>query len=272
MKIFSSIAIRAPLLAAALLSATGGVAGEAPPADPLRSVQWENMYGLYLAGRPVVFDNRVLVLAPQAAENSLEVPVLVDAGALGRVEKILVIADLNPLPKVLEFYPRESRARIGFRVKLQQSTPIRAAVLTADDKVWHVGGVWVDAAGGGCTAPSVGSGGADWVARLGQVHGRLWDRGAEQSRLRFDVIHPMDTGLASGIPVFHVENIEIRDQDQLLAEIRPFEPVSENPVFTLDLPGRGAVQIRGRDNNGNRFRASVPPPAAAGKAASGAAR
>ena len=265
-----NIARKALLVAVVLLAISGPGGAEAPPDDPLRSVQWENMYRHYLEGRPVVFDDRVSVLAPVSAEDSLEVPVLVDAVALGRVEKVLVIADLNPLPKVLEFYPRQARPRIGFRVKLQQSTPIRAAVLTADDNTWHVGGVWVDAAGGGCTLPSLGSGDADWVARLGQVHGRLWQRDGGLRRLRFDVIHPMDTGLASGIPVFHVDNIEIRSEERLLAEIRPFEPVSENPVFTLDLPGRGEVEIRGRDNNGNRFLGRVPPPPPVGPADKGA--
>ena len=91
-------------------------------------------------------------------------------------------------------------------------------------------------------------------------HGRLWWRDNSYHRLRFSVIHPMDTGLAAGIPVFYLEDIELKDQEGPLALIRPFEPISENPVFTLNVPNEGQVLVSGRDNNGNRIQAAVPPP------------
>ena len=94
-------------------------------------------------------------------------------------------------------------ARIGFRIKVQQSTPVRAAALTADG-IWHLGGHLLEAAGGGCALPSVGSGDDDWSSRLGEVSGRLWNR-QDGSRLRFRTMHPMDTGLVPGIPAFYIE-------------------------------------------------------------------
>ena len=229
------------------------------PEDPLRSSQWETMYKLYLKGSPVVFDQRVKVLAPKAAENSLEVPVMVDVEALDGVQEVLVFADYNPLPKVLEFSPKGAKPRIGFRLKLQQSSPIRAAA-RASDGVWHVGGMWVDAAGGGCTLPSVGSASPQWESRLGEVDARLWAREDGSRRLRFSVMHPMDTGLAPGIPAFYAESIELTDTNgELLASIKPYEPVSENPQFALDLPGKTPIIVHGRDNNGNRFNAEIAP-------------
>ncbi len=229
------------------------------PDDPLRSSQWETMYKLYLKGSPVVFDQRVKVLAPKAAENSLEVPVIVDVKALDGVQEVLVFADYNPLPKVLEFIPRGAEPRIGFRIKLQQSSPIRAAA-RASDGVWHVGGIWVDAAGGGCTLPSVGSASPQWESRLGEIDARLWVREDGSRRLRFSVMHPMDTGLAPGVPAFYAESIELTDDNgELLASIKPYEPVSENPIFALDLPGKTPIIVSGRDNNGNRFNAEIAP-------------
>ena len=97
----------------------------APPDDPLSSV-------LFLADHPVVFDDRVRVIAPDSAEDSLAVPVFVDASGLPNadaIEKIVVFADFNPIPKVLEFYPKKTAPKIGFRFKIQQASPIRAAVL-----------------------------------------------------------------------------------------------------------------------------------------------
>jgi sulfur-oxidizing protein SoxY len=247
------------LLLAGLLSLFCYPADAELPPDPLGSVQWEHMAKVMLSGHPVVFDERVRVQAPKAAENSKEVPLKVDASAIDGVQRILVFADLNPLPKIIEFEPREgARPTLAFRFKVQQSTPVHAAVL-ADDGRWHVGGVWVEAAGGGCTLPSLGSGEDDWTSHLGEVSAGLWPR-PEGERLRFRVIHPMDTGLAPGIPTFHITEIHLLDEaDRELGVIRPYEPVSEDPIFSLDLAMKGPVRLRGRDNNGNRFTALVVP-------------
>ena len=47
----------------------------------------------------------------------------------------------------------------------------------------------------------------------------------------------------------------------LSRNLETFEPLSENPVFSFDLPDTGAVALRvvGRDNNGNRIDAKVQP-------------
>ena len=248
---------RNPFLFIGLLSIS--LTGQAQiPEDPLNSVQWDTMYALYFQGQAVEFDQRIKILAPEAAEDSLQVPVMIDASALPDVQKILVFADFNPLPKVLEYEPIQALPRIGFRFKIQQASPIRAAALDSQG-VWHVNGVWIDAAGGGCTLPSVGSADATWASRLGEVHGRLWQRPDQQQRLRFSVIHPMDTGLADGVPVFHIERITLSGpQGEPLARILPFEPISENPVFSIDLatPNQN-ITLNGRDNNGNQFQAEL---------------
>lgn len=229
------------------------------PNDPLRSSQWETMYKLYFKGVPVEFDGRVKVLAPQTAENSLEVPILVDITNLNDVQQILVIADLNPLPKVLEFFPEDVAPRIGFRIKLQQASPLRAAARTGDGR-WHIGGVWIDAAGGGCTLPSMGSSNPRWESHLGEIKARLWPRERGGQRLRFTLLHPMDTGLAPGIPAFYAESIDLFDaRGKRLARIKPHEPIAENPLFTLDLPRITRLKLYGRDNDGNTFGAEITP-------------
>lgn len=225
--------------------------------DPMRSVQWDTMQRRILDGRPFVFDPRVKVLAPTSAEDSMAVPVFVDASEVEGVSEILVFADLNPIPEILRYIPVQAAPRLGFRFKVQQATPIRAAALS-EDGVWHVGQIWLEAAGGGCTLPSLASGSSDWESHLGEVSGRIW-RHEQSTRLRFTVVHPMDTGLAPGIPRFHLEEFDIRTDDGVtLARLETFEPVSENPVFSLDLkPAVSAVRVGGRDNSGNRFDARV---------------
>ncbi|UEM23172.1 quinoprotein dehydrogenase-associated SoxYZ-like carrier [Skermanella mucosa] len=246
-----------------VMLATSAVAAEP---DPLRSVMWDDMHSVILGGGPVRFDDRVLVSAPASAEDALNVPVSVDATALGAVEEIVVFADMNPIPRILNYRPVAARPTIALRLKLQQATPIRAAARTPDG-VWHVGGVFVDAAGGGCTSPALAHGDPTWERHLGEVQARAWaGTGAEadSTRLRLRVRHPMDTGLAPGIPAFYLEDLAIRDADgRELARIDSFEPVSENPVFTVEVspsPGSRSLGIKGRDNNGTEIEAEVPLP------------
>ncbi len=232
------------------------VEAEELASDPLDSVMWKEMHRTLLDGGPVVFDNRVRVLAPGDAEDSMNVPILVDASALGKVTRLLVFAELNPIHKVLEMEPMQLTPRVGFRLKVQQTTPVRAAALTRDGR-WHVGGRIVEAAGGGCTAPSLGSNNKDWSSRMGEVNGRLW-RGDDSTRLRMRIMHPMDTGLVSGIPAFYIERLEVRhNSGDLLTRLFLYEPVSENPVITLDLPKLNSVTVAGQDNNGNPVQAHL---------------
>ncbi|MCG8016809.1 MAG: quinoprotein dehydrogenase-associated SoxYZ-like carrier [Candidatus Thiodiazotropha sp. 'RUGA'] len=243
------------LLLLLLATPLGLVAAESP-ADPLNSVMWHEMHQRLLDGAPVVFDERVQVSAPAVAEDSLNLPLWIDATALGEVKRLLVFAELNPIPKVLDMQPIKAAPRIGLRIKVQQATPVRAAALTADG-VWHLGGVLVDAAGGGCTAPSIGSGSSDWADRLGEVTARLWSR-EHHSRLRASIVHPMDTGLVAGIPAFYLEQLEIRESGgDLISRLSLFEPIAENPVLTLDLPKLKQLTMDGRDNNGNPVAAQI---------------
>lgn len=239
------------------LLCASGAGATLPVKDPLNSPMWEYMAQQYFADESVAFSDDVSVVSAGHAEDSMNVPIMVDASKLDDVQEILVFADLNPITTVLRFYPNSMQPKIGFRVKVQQGTPIRAAVKTTDGR-WHVGGTWINAAGGGCTAPSVGSGNADWASRLGETSGRFFANHQDEGRMRFRVMHPMDTGLADGIPAFYLENIKVSDAEgNEVGVIMPFEPVAENPVFTVNTPGEGPVTLTGRDNNGNSFKAEI---------------
>lgn len=225
-------------------------------ADPLHSPRWRDIQQ-ELALSPLVFDERVEVLAPAVAEDALNVPVSIRIDRLPGVERVLVIADLNPILKVLEFEPLKSAPRLSFRMKLQQGSPVRALARTTDG-VWHAGGTWVDTAGGGCTAPSLGRNSSNWADTLGKVESRQFPQ-ATGRRLKLRVMHPMDTGLAPGIPVFHLEKLVLRDlHGQDWARLTTYEPVSENPVFSIDFPGTPpSLRLIGQDNNGNRVDSEV---------------
>ncbi len=226
--------------------------------DPFRSGMWDYQQTEILGDPAVIaFDDRVKVLAPSSAEDSAHVPVLVDATAIPDVDRIVVSVDYGPIPRVLTFHPGEAEAKIAFRFKIDQATPIRAAVRTKDG-AWHVGGVEIDAGGGGCTAPAAAYAADDWEERLGEVRGRIWP---ETGRMRMIIDHPMDTGLADGIPVFIIEELNISSPDgEALARLELHEPVEEDPTFTLWFPPEeldGVAILDARDNNGNEIRATL---------------
>ena len=248
------------ILAIAALTLPAGAAVLHNDVDPLESARWADMHKVVLADAPVVFDQRVQVIAPSIAENPMQVPVTVDATALAKVEEVVVFADFNPIVQILRFYPEATGAYLGFRVKLQQSTPVRAAARTPDG-VWHVGGTWVNTVGGGCTAPSAAAASPEWQRRLNEVSGRQWSEGAQSGRVRLRVVHPMDTGLVAGTPAFYLEEIDFTNAaGQRLMRLQTYEPVAENPVFTLNRGEiAGEIEASGRDNNGNAFRARIAP-------------
>lgn len=231
--------------------------GWAADSDTLNSPQWQFVHTRFLKAEPYQFDGTVKVEAPTDAEDSLNVPISFQVDGLEGIQEIVVVADLNPIPQVLRFRPKEMRPHLSFRMKLQQGSPIHVAAKTADG-LWHVGGVWVNAAGGGCTLPSVGTASGDWTKTLGQVSANVWQRPDGSNRLRVRVMHPMDTGLASGIPTFHIENLNVLSEDgKVLAELDLFEPISENPMLSFDVPKQTQFKLEGRDNNGNKIQAEV---------------
>lgn len=247
------------------LTAVSAAASDLPP-DPLGSVMWKDMAERFLSSGPIVFDQRVRVLAPASAEDQFFVPVTVDARGLRDVQEILVLTDLNPVAHALTFRPGKAEPFISFNVKLEQGSAIRAAARTRDG-VWHLGGVLVDAAGGGCTAPAMAHGQADWMQTLGQTRAQAVREAGGDLRVTVRTRHPMDTGFANGIPAFYLSEVTVSGADGApLAVIEPREPVSENPTFTLQMPDGAAGRELGfsaRDTEGNTYGYRLPVPSGA---------
>ncbi len=235
------------------------------PADPLKSVMWDEMAERFFTGGDIVFDTRVKVMVPKSAENQMAVPVTVDARELNGVAEIVVLADLNPIPQVLRMQPQQARPFIGFRMKVEQATPVRVGVRTVDG-TWHLGGAWIDAAGGGCTAPANAHSVANWMKTLGETRAQVLREDVNTARVTVRMKHPMDTGLADGIPAFFMSDVNVQGEEGgAVAKIELFEPVSEDPTLTL-LPLVSAAETRlafnARDTEGNTYAYSLDVPAA----------
>jgi sulfur-oxidizing protein SoxY len=233
--------------------------------DKYESLAWPQLKKEFLTGGKVEFDERIVVTGPEFAEDAMNVPVKFDASKLekigGGIDQIIVLVDRNPIKKVLVFEPNKVKAILSFRFKLEQSSPIRVAVQTKD-KVWHVGHTWVEASGGGCTVNGASRNDGSWSKTLNKVSTRFFmSKNGDNIRLRTRVMHPMDTGLVAGVPAFHLEDLVLLDgQDKTWMRLQTFEPVSENPLFSFDLPKNTPIErlrLVGRDNNGNKLSSAI---------------
>lgn len=233
--------------------------------DPLGSMQWPVVKRKFMGDEPARFSPLVQIKGPPFAEDAMNVPVLLDARALARsgaaIDRIVVVADRNPVQQVLTFEPHRALPVLAFRFRLEQGSPLRALVRTRDGQ-WHVGQTWVNAAGGGCTVPGATRADGSWSQTLNQVQARFFRNvlDGQGTRLRLRVMHPMDTGLVAGIPAFHIEELVLRDSaDQVWWRLELHEPVSENPLITFELAQTppGTLVLQGRDNNGNRIHHEV---------------
>lgn len=230
-------------------------------ADPWQSGIWPLHRARHL-GDPQDWrhDPALLVLAPEAAEDPRHVPVLVDATEVaGGVARLVVTVDYSPIPEVLSFFPGRALPLIGFGVKYETASALRASAERASGG-WSIGGAYVDALGGGCTAPSASLSRPDWQTGFGEMRGRLWPG---TGRLRIWLRHPQDTGLAPGVPAHHLTELRLDDErGEGIARLELHQPVEENPAFTFLLPlalAAAPVAVRARDNMGNVFSGLVEP-------------
>ncbi len=229
-----------------------------PGKDPVTSVMWAYYQHKFLNDQPFVFDDKIILSAPPFAEDARQVPIEIDARAYkGDVVRILAWAELNPLPQIVDFQPVERVLPwLAIRIRIEQATPLRAAVLTRDG-LWHIGSTRIEATGGGCTAPSVVRTQPGWEEHLGEVIGGRYPR-VGFNRLRVQIAHPMDNGMVSGIPEFYLNQAQLKDANgKLLATLELFPAISENPVLGFDIQGDGQTQLSLRDISGNQFSATI---------------
>ncbi len=250
MNALAKLTVLAVVLSAPALAAT--------TEDPLESAIWSDIRAAHLPGGEVVFDDLVTLVMPTEIENSTDVPLPVKLSPeLTGIAEIVVIAENNPIQTVARMMPYRRLASIGLKMRLEMSTPVRAAVLT-DDGVWHVGSEWAEVlTPGGCSAPIEFSE-AGQGARLGEIAMRTYER-EEADRLKFRIIHPMETGFAftgdgEQIPAYYIEWIEISDAAGKVVDVFTQAAMAPDPIITLDVPElRQSLRINARDSEGLEF-------------------
>lgn len=254
--------LRAVALALTLMFVPAAVQAAASD-DPLGTEAWRDILELEFDGAEVVYDDSFYLLVPETVEEAFSVPVLMNfVDAPFEVAEIALFAENNPFPQVVRVFPHRPLDAVGLNIRLEQSTPLRAAAMDRDG-VWHVvhSEVFVGTPGG-CSAGGGGGAGAG----VGDISMRQFVRTDGESRLKVRIAHPMDTGLAidefsgQAIPAYYIDQVTISDDRGSLARMLLWASVAANPTFLLDLPEtQQSVRISASDTDGDAFGIDAVP-------------
>jgi sulfur-oxidizing protein SoxY len=237
------------------------LANAAQAVDPLGSPNWVDLKESYLGEGSVEFDSRITLLMPPEIENSHQVPLtVVIPRTLGHIREVVILAENNPIQQVLRLYLHRPVHSLSLMIRLENSTPVRAAALLADG-TWLVGSKLANVlTPGGCSAPG-GNAGGDGITEVGQIAFKKFENGGiyKNDRLKFRIKHPMDTGLVTNaagesVPAYYIDRISIHDQSGLLLEFDTQAAMSADPIITIDVPElQQNIRVTASDSMGSEF-------------------
>ncbi len=226
--------------------------------NPIASPTFDDVIKVVIGNDKFVFDDEnIKVKVPNFANNPVQVPIFVDGKKIKNAQKLIVFADLNPVPKLIEMDLKDGLLPlISINMRVAQETPLRALVL--DDKnIWHIGSKNIASFGGGCSVASEASSNTDFEKLLGKTSGNLFLNDGF-IRIKTTILHPMETGLVFGKNEFYIKNIEIKADEKNLGDISVFPAVSENPRFIFETNQKAQnYSFTYTDTDSNEFEQSV---------------
>ena len=237
----------------------------AAAAEPPATEAWRDVLDLEFAGAEVVYDDSIHLVAPERVEEAFSVPVVIGLSETPYiVREVALFAENNPFPQVMRAIPNTPLHAIGLDIRLERSTPLRAAARD-EAGVWHVASREVQVANpGGCSA---GGGGG---MPVGEIAMRQFVRPNGVSRLKLRIGHPMHTGLAVDaateevVPAHYIDRVAVAGATGAagaLVELRLWASVSADPTLMLDLPEmQRSVRVEAADTEAAIFALAARPP------------
>jgi sulfur-oxidizing protein SoxY len=249
------------LVAAGLVGAPPGHAAE-------EDLAWESgQRAHYFGDREIAPGDGVITLeTPTRAEDPAVVPITIRAGFAQSPERfirqITVLIDANPTALVgrFELGPRNGRADLAMRVRVNAYSPIRAIAETNDGSL-YMARTFVKASGG-CSAP-IGTDLEAAMSRIGRIKldVRQAEKPHEPLQVQLRLSHPNVTGLQMDqltrlfAPAHFVRKISVSFDGQPVLAAETDISISENPSFRFGfLPdGAGLLEVEVVDSQGQRF-------------------
>jgi len=180
----------------------------------------------------VIDKSKIIIKVPDFADNPVQVPIFIDASKIKNVQRLVVFADYNPIPKILDMSVKDFLPIFSANIKVAQETPIRIMVQD-EHNTWHIASALIKSAGGGCDVSSQASGNKEFSSLIGTTKGKVFNR-KDRQRIKASIFHPMETGLIFGNSEFFVERIIIRNKDKIVSDMEITSVISENPRFTFE--------------------------------------
>ncbi|MGV8989690.1 MAG: quinoprotein dehydrogenase-associated SoxYZ-like carrier [Cypionkella sp.] len=261
-----------------LLAAAAAQAQDAPAANPMiESATWAELRADITGDAPLLDGAKLFdVIAPYRANDAATVPVVIEQTDLagGPITAIKLVIDENPSPLAAEisFGPAMDPLKFETRVRVNQYSNIRVIAETATGS--YMNGRFVKASGG-CSAPATKDAAAA-MAGLGEMKLRLFAPKAlpmskARSEAQIMIRHPNYSGLQRDqitqlfIGADFIDELEVRQGDELLFSLKGGISISENPVFRFSYTDNGTPEltVHAVDTEGNVFDRVLPkmPPA-----------
>lgn len=221
--------------------------------NPIPTPNFDEILKAIIQDKKYIFDDEnITIEVPNFADNPVQVPIFVDAKKIKNAKQLILFADLNPIPVIIDMKLLELLPLISLNIKVAQETPIRALVL--DDKnIWHIASKNIKSFGGGCSVASVTSSDTDFAKLLGKTKINSFENG-EITRIKTSIFHPMETGLIFGKSEFFINKIDIFANNKNISQIKTYSAISENPRFIFETKVKtDDYKIEFFDVDGNRF-------------------
>ena len=204
----------------------------------------------------------IKVIIQDEVEESHEVSMVVKIPSnLKDTKKIFILVDNNPIQLVTKIFPEKSIRTVGFNIRMEQDSFVRAAILNHDG-IWNISSKKVIVKSpGGCSLPACDPNKQVCEEReLGKIVMKKYERSSGDWRLKFKINHPMDTGLVSDtvtgelVPAYYIDWVYFKDADKELAKAQTFGALSANPTLILDFyDDISKPQVKVTDSKGKEF-------------------
>lgn len=221
--------------------------------NPIDSPTFEDLIKEIIGDQKYIFDDKnIQIKVPNFADNPVQVPIYVNASNINDAQKMILFADLNPIPRIVDMQTTKILPVISTNIKVAQETPLRALVLDSKG-VWHIGSKNIRSNGGGCDVSSQASTNSDFAKFLGKTKGKFFEK-KDRNRIKASIFHPMETGLIFGNVEFYINTITIKNDKEILSTIKTTSAISENPRFIFETQDNSkSYKMNFLDNDGNDF-------------------
>ena len=226
--------------------------------NPIPSPTFDDILKDIIKNDKYIFDDEnVEIKVPSFADNPIQVPIFVNGKNIKNAKRMILFADLNPIPKIIDMDLKNIFPLVSLNIKVAQETPVRALILDEKD-IWHIASKNIKSFGGGCSVASVNSSNTDFEKLLGKIKTEVFEVEINTYRIKSSIFHPMETGLIFGNPEFYINKIVLKDDTNILSSMELFSAISENPrfIFETKIKSQNYI-IEFSDVDGNLFKSNI---------------